>query len=84
MADMKPEDVKPVLARELEFRGIAGHAPAQVVGKFIPAHEVGAIIKAAMGKARLYERLQVYGLLSVEVDEYAAWLAKADELEKME
>jgi hypothetical protein len=53
---MKPEDVKPV----------ADFVP---VGYWLPAHEVGAIIKAIMSEKDLDTRLN--------------WLAKADELEKM-
>lgn len=57
MADMKPEDVKPK-----SFWAYNGEL-------LLPAHEVGAIIKAIMSEKDLDTRLN--------------WLAKADELEKM-
>jgi hypothetical protein len=74
---MKPEDVKPLSAHSAH------------VGYWVPAHEVGAIIKAAMacGERRAESFDSQYGWSTLEIAEreaeFVAWLAKADELEKM-
>lgn len=60
---MKPEDVKPkFLWRSF---GVQGYEPVEA----IPAHEVGAIIKAAMAEKDFHTRLN--------------WLEAADRLEAM-
>jgi len=73
---MKPEQVNPAQAN------------CALVGYWFPAHVVGAIIKAAMNAAELnietvYETWHTEHDVRERKREYAAWLAKVDELEKM-
>lgn len=76
---IRPEDVKAI---ELNVRTeTPGIYRTELV---IPAHEVGAIIKAAMMSAEGYES---FAHTADETDVYDGyrfdWLAKAEELEKM-
>jgi hypothetical protein len=72
---MKPEQVNPA------------HASFALVGYWFPAHIVGKIIKSAMQAAELNVMAE-YEIDHTKHDiknikrEYAAWLKKADELEK--
>lgn len=83
---MIPEDVKP---RDMvrEVNDIA-HGLAQRINAYmIPAHEVGAIIKAAVEAGKNFGTLDAYEYKQESIDriytEYRRWLAKAEELEKM-
>lgn len=73
---MKPEDID---TRPASFD------PAH---PWLPAHEVGTIIKAAMEDAQsanelLYETWHSDGVRAKRLETLSAWLAKADELEGM-
>jgi hypothetical protein len=76
-AKMKPEEVKPVLAREPDC------APELM----IPAHEVGAIIKAAMLSERKMSLARFRKRAGIDLEEAKlevyAWECKAEKLEAM-
>jgi len=88
MADMKPEDVKPITEIEKLIQ-VEGLLPARnpdsswslegtgSIVPCIPAHEVGAIIKAAVSAC------DASWINTSDQFELDLWLAKADELEKM-
>lgn len=79
---MKPEDVKPkFLWRSF---GVQGYEPVEA----IPAHEVGAIIKAFdKDTTKYYEVTRMHPVghpKRIEgLKKLGAWLAKAEELEAM-
>ena len=78
---MKPEDVKPVYLLD-------GPEEKDDLILAIPAHEVGAIIKAAMEDAiwlteHAYEVWHTPEERAKSNAAYSAWLAKAEELEAM-
>jgi len=77
---MKPEDVNPQ-------NGWLETAGFSEIGAFIPAHEVGAIIKTAISAGQCYGWLKAFEFTEEQENAtraaHRAWLAKADELEKM-
>jgi len=90
---MKPEDVKPVEIGSVgvNYRGNFKYihdANGNELQHVIPAHEVGAIIKAAMEDAiwlteHAYEAWHTPEERAKSNAAYSAWLAKAEELEAM-
>ena len=80
---MKPEDVKILRHANFESPAKGGSLLIKIeIGPVIPAHEVGAIIKAAIyaGKKSVYTDEHDGPWIQEDAKE---WLAKADELEKM-
>lgn len=81
---IKPEDVKPE-----ELRRVIGNKPFDDVPVMaFPTHEVGAIIKECMEDARehietAYESWHRNDEIERRAKKYFAWLAKAEELERM-
>lgn len=91
---MKPEDVKPITTIEKLIQ-VEGLQPtrnpdsswslkgAGSIVPCIPAHEVGAIIKSAMLVQFESDTADNEHLFHEFEKERQAWLAKANELEKM-
>jgi hypothetical protein len=76
---MKPEDVKPQDFYHYEGGPAMGGKPS----KLIPAHEVGAIIKAAMLVQFESDTADNEHLFHEFEKERLNWLAKANELQGM-